>query len=54
VDQVKEVTEISEENMQVVSREANDEKANFILGVGKMGNELVTILNIEGFINVNS
>lgn len=54
VDQVKEVIDIAEENIQTVSREANDEKANYIMGVGKVGDNLVTLLNIEGFINVNS
>ncbi|PKM49864.1 MAG: chemotaxis protein CheW [Firmicutes bacterium HGW-Firmicutes-7] len=54
VDEVKEVTEIPEEDIQTVAREANDERGNYIIGVGKVKNELVTLLNLEGFINLNS
>ncbi|MBC7958852.1 MAG: chemotaxis protein CheW [Vallitaleaceae bacterium] len=54
VDEVKEVVEIPEADIQTILREANDEKAGYILGVGKVKDDLVTLLNLEGFIIVNS
>lgn len=54
VDEVKEVTEIFDEDIQTVGRDANDEKSNYIMGVGKVDSELVTLLNLEGFINLNN
>ncbi len=54
VDEVKEVTEIFDEDIQTVGRDANDEKTNYIMGVGKVDSELVTLLNLEGFINLNN
>lgn len=54
VDEVKEVTDIPEEDIQTVQGDINDERANYITGVGKIKDELVTILNLEGFIIVNS
>lgn len=54
VDEVKEVVEIPDSDIQTVLRETNDEKANHILGVGKVKSDLVTLLNLEGFIIVNS
>lgn len=53
VDEVKEVIEIPESDIQTVTKDANDEKANYVKGVGKIGKDLVTILNLEGFISVN-
>jgi len=54
VDEVKEVIDLPEEDIQVVSRDANDEKSNYVIGVGKIKSELVTLLNLEGFINVTN
>ncbi len=54
VDEVKEVVEIPDSNIQSVLRETNDEKANYILGVGKVKDDLITLLNLEGFIIVNN
>lgn len=54
VDEVKEVIDLPEEDIQVVTRDANDEKASYITGVGKVKSDLVTLLNIESFINVTN
>lgn len=50
VDQVKEVIPLSEDNIEKVSKDANDEKSAYVSGVGKTGEGLVTLLNIKGFI----
>lgn len=54
VDEVKEVTNILEEDIQTVQGDINDERSNYITGVGKLKEELVTILNLEGFIIINA
>lgn len=50
VDEVKEVIEISDNNIQSIVKDTNDEKSNYVSAVGKVEDELVTILNLEGFI----
>jgi chemotaxis signal transduction protein len=50
VDQVKEVIPLSEDNIEKVSKDVNDEKASYVSGVGKTDEGLVTLLNIKGFI----
>jgi purine-binding chemotaxis protein CheW len=52
VDQVEEVINLSDSDIEVIIKDATDEKANYVSGVGKVGTELVTLLNIEGFIAV--
>ena len=50
VDEVKEVIQLSEDQIQTIVKDVSDEKA-FFSGVGKMKNdELVTLLNLEGVI----
>jgi purine-binding chemotaxis protein CheW len=51
VDEVREVINIADTNIETVNKEANDDKAAFVYGVGKIGNELVTLLDLEAFIN---
>lgn len=52
VDEVLEVIELPDEDVQQVSKDATDEKSSHILGVGKIRDDLVTLLNLEGFINI--
>lgn len=54
VDEVQEVVDLSDDDIQTVIREANDEKTNFIHGVGKVKEDLITILNLDGFITINA
>lgn len=53
VDEVREVIELPEENIEIINSDINDEKGNYISGVGKVDNELVTLLNLDGLINSN-
>jgi len=53
VDEVKEVIQLSSENIDVIAQDPNDEKDNYVYGVGKVGDALVTLLNIEALISVN-
>jgi purine-binding chemotaxis protein CheW len=53
VDEVKEVINLTEEDIERISKDANDERSNYIQGVGKVDKELVTLLNIDGLINTN-
>ncbi|QUH31463.1 chemotaxis protein CheW [Vallitalea guaymasensis] len=53
VDEVKEVINLTEEDIEKISKDSNDEKSNYVQGVGKIGKELVTLLNIDGLINTN-
>ncbi|MCQ2506911.1 MAG: chemotaxis protein CheW [Lachnospiraceae bacterium] len=51
VDEVKEVVNISDEEIDKVSYDGNvDEKVQFITGVGRLGDNLVSIMNIVGVI----
>ncbi|MDA3846070.1 MAG: chemotaxis protein CheW [Vallitaleaceae bacterium] len=54
VDEVEEVINLRDTDMEMIIKDATDEKANYISGVGKVGTELVTLLNIEGFIVVSN
>lgn len=53
VDEVKEVINLTEDNIEKIAKDSNDEKNIFVQGVGKVGRELVTLLNIDGLINTN-
>lgn len=53
VDEVREVIELPEENIEIINSDINDDKGNYISGVGKVDNELVTLLNLDGLINSN-
>ncbi|MDF2542244.1 MAG: CheW protein [Herbinix sp.] len=50
VDEVKEVVSINSTDIDQVVYEEKDEKAAFGTGVGKLGNELITLLNIVSVI----
>lgn len=53
VDEVKEVIQLSNDDIDVISHDGTDEKDNYVFGVGKVGASLVTLLNIEELISVN-
>lgn len=47
VDEVKEVVTLTEDEIERVSRESKDGKINFISGVGKHNNELISLLDLN-------
>lgn len=51
VDQVKEVIQIGDNHIELLHSDSSDEKSNHVWGVGKVGEELVTLLNVESLIN---
>lgn len=53
VDEVKEVITLSDEDIDSISRETNEDKGSYVFGVGKVGESLVTLLNIEELIKVS-
>lgn len=50
VDAVKEVLTIESNMIDRVTRDANDEKAMYLNGIGKNGDNLISILNIPGIL----
>ncbi len=46
VDEVKEVLTLENEMIDKVSKDVNDERAAYLIGVGKHGESLISILNI--------
>ncbi len=50
VDEVKNVITLSDEEIDVNTSVGNDEKSQFIIGVGKQEGGLVTLLNLPGVI----
>lgn len=53
VDSVKEVVTLGSESIEKVQADMKDEKSKYISSVGKQGNELITILNINGVLDIN-
>ncbi|PKM57158.1 MAG: chemotaxis protein CheW [Firmicutes bacterium HGW-Firmicutes-3] len=53
VDEVKEVIQLSDADIDNISREAHEEKDAYVFGVGKIGESLVTLLNIDELIKVS-
>lgn len=51
VDEVKEVISLTNDDIDIIASDANEEE-NYVFGVGKVGEELVTLLNIEQLISV--
>ena len=51
VDEVKEVISLTNNNIDIIKDEAKDEEENFVWGVGKVGQELVTLLDVENLIS---
>lgn len=52
VDEVLEVIQLTEDQIEKIVRDSQDEKAKYVYAVGKLGEELVTLLNIEALIGV--
>lgn len=46
VDEVNEVINLSDDDIDYISYDENDSRANFSAGVGKLGSNLINILNI--------
>lgn len=47
VDEVKEVVSLNPSQIDKVSQHSKDAKANYVVGVGKHGNELISILDLN-------
>jgi len=47
VDEVREVVTLSEDNIERVSRDAKEGRATFINGIGKHGDELISLLELN-------
>lgn len=52
VDEVKEVILLSGGNIDIIHKDPEDEEDNYVYGVGKVGDALVTLLNVEELIKV--
>ena len=52
VDAVDEVVTIQDENMEKVSNFSNDMSLDYLLGVGKVGERIVTLLNIDKLVKL--
>ena len=50
VDEVREVVNLSEEDIDKVSNNAGDEKSQYLVGVGKHTNGLISVLNLTSVI----
>lgn len=51
VDEVKEVITLNTDSVEKISYESKEDKVNFISGVGKIENTLVSLLDINAVIN---
>lgn len=50
VDEVKEVVTMDADHVDKITNSGNDEKAAFLAGVGKNGNNLISLLNLQAVI----
>ncbi len=50
VDEVKEVISLEMDSIEKLNYEEKDEKANYSIGIGKYGNDLVNILNVHSIV----
>jgi len=50
VDEVKNVVVLDDEDIEKPTSSANDEKAAYLIGVGKLEKSLVSLLNLQGVI----
>ncbi|MCT4596373.1 MAG: chemotaxis protein CheW [Vallitalea sp.] len=53
VDEVKEVINLVDDDIEKVSKDSNDDKGIYTQGIGKIEEELFTLLNLDGLINTN-
>ncbi len=52
VDQVKEVVTLDSDSIEKAQTDMKDEKSKYISSIGKQGDELITILNINGVLDI--
>ena len=50
VDEVREVVTLDTDSIEKVSYDPNDEKSTYLSGIGKNGDNLISLLNISGII----
>ncbi len=50
VDEVREVVNLTEENIEKTGYDTNDEKANYISAIGKNNGELVSLLDVNAVV----
>ena len=50
VDEVQEVITLENEQVEKMNYEENDDKADYSIGIGKIENDLINLLNIPGII----
>lgn len=50
VDEVREVVNLTEENIEKASHDTNDEKANYISAIGKNNGELISLLDVSAVV----
>jgi purine-binding chemotaxis protein CheW len=53
VDEVLEVIQLSEVQIEKIVSDSDDEKSKYVYAVGKVGEELVTLLNVGAIIGVD-
>jgi len=53
VDEVDEVLDLTEESIENVSSFSNDVSMDYIYGVGKVGDRIVTLLNLEKLTDID-
>ena len=54
VDEVLEVIQLTEDQIDKIKGDTSEEASKYVYAVGKLGEELVTLLNIEELISVES
>ena len=52
VDEVLEVIQLAEGQIEKIVRDSDDEKSKYVYAVGKVGEELVTLLNVGAIIGI--
>jgi len=50
VDEVREVVTLDTDTIEKVSYDANDDRMNYLVGIGKFNDSLISLLNIQGII----
>lgn len=53
VDEVKEVIQLTSENIDIIDQDSYEDEDNYVYGVGKVEDALVTLLNIDALTRVN-
>lgn len=53
VDEIIEVVQLTKNDIDIIHQDAGEVRDNYVYGVGKVGDALVTLLNVEGLVNDN-